>query len=651
MAEWADRFGSGRLRLALENGESPRRIYLEERLQVELPGFDQILDESVGSAPWPDPDENAIEAHGAICEYLDVSGIRYAACEVVRWKTAYDDRPAIRIRGWEGEAVIAYITRSDGSALIDGGYPDGVPGKTDSRLRPTAYGSAYGLRHPAAQEALRIAAIVTMDQLADLGPEELAEYLPPDARDLVDDEFVGDFVDTLFLVGWKFGQPRRLMLSSLAEQIAGLMLIRHAEGSLEDREVLSSAGLDQARRELDDLEQLALDEEFVYEYLPSIDTQALSELVPPGLISRRTALWAPWYVEGGEPPPRATGDDEPTWSLAEQPGTTAREAMALSSKERDEETESELDSLARELAELPWELEFDRHSPYLLAVRAEGDLSCLYPPPAIHGAARVSPWAWVHGRYPDRAAAFSPEGEPQDHRILDWPDFFRVFPRRSHPLAVDAIFSVIEFALEWVRAVGGHALTAGAVTPFEQSVEALEGVVATREQLERCRAAGLVEDERLTRFGVRHELFGSPDLRFVAEARFAAPPGRSFDEVQGDFNQAIFDFSPLPISLGIEPYEEGDGSLLVRCAMGADSVEEADELANEVISQILFGSGCNRSTSRRVRRSTRSASGSSTWRMVRSRPRTNPPRRSRPRRRRTRHLPRRRPLDGRRSAA
>jgi hypothetical protein len=258
---------------------------------------------------------------------------------------------------------------------------------------------------------------------------------------------------------------------------------------------------------------------------------------------------------------------------------------------RREEDDAELESFARALAGLRWEIEFTRNSPYLLAIQPDGDLACLRPPPAINGAVSVSPWAWAYGRYPDRAAVFDPEAEPRDRRVLDWPDFFRVFPARSHPLAVDAVLAVIEWTLEWVRAVGGHALPAGAVTPLEQSAKALEGIVAMREQLERCRVAGLVEDERLTRFGVRHELFGSPDLRFVAEARFAAPSGRSFDEVQGDFNQAIFDFSPLPISLGIEPYEEGGGSLLVRCAMGADTVEEAHELANEVISQILWRVG------------------------------------------------------------
>jgi hypothetical protein len=591
MAEWADRFGSGKLRLALEKRESPLRLYLRERLQVELPSFALALDDSVPSVPWPDPDEEAIEAHGAVGEWLNASAIRHAACELVRWRTEYDDRPAIRIRAWQGQTVIAPITRTDGSALIDGDYPDGVPGKADSRLRPTAYGSAYGLRHPAAQEALRIAAIVSVDQLGDLGPEELLEFLPPDAHDLVDDELVHDIVDTLYLVGWKFGQPRRLLLSNLAEQIVGFILIRQAEGILEDKEMLSTAGMEQARLELDDLEQLVLDEEFLYEYLPSVDVQTLGEIVPPGFTSSRTALWAPWYVEGGEPPPRATGDDEPRWSLSERPGMTAREAVALDSQAREEEKEAELESLAGELAQLPWTLEFDHRDPYLLAPRPDGDLACFWPPPAIHGAAPVSPWAWSYGRYPARDAAFDRTVEPQDDQILDWPEFFRVFPGRFHPLAIDAIFSVIEVALGWTRAVGGHALAAGAVTPFEQCAEALEGIVAMREQLERCRAAGLVRDDRLTRFGVRHELFGSPDLRFVAEARFAPSPEQTFDEVQGKFNQAIYDFSPLPISLGIEPHEEGDGSLLVRCAMGVPSIEEADDLANEVISQILWRVG------------------------------------------------------------
>lgn len=592
IAEWADRFGSGRLRLALQAGDPVRPLYLEERGQMELPGFELRLDDPVRVVAVPEPDRQAIEARESVVEYLDAFGIRYGTCEIVRMENGHDRGPAIRIEGWEeGVTAIAAITRPDGSVLIGDGYPDGVPGTASSPLRPVAYGSAFRLRHPVAQEALRAAAIVAVDQLSDLGAEELEEFLPPDAHDLIDESLVGDFVDTLFLVGWKFGQPRRLELASLAEQIAGYMLIREAEAMLEDVEYLPEEAIAEARRELDDLQLSVLDEEFLYEYLPSVESFELAAVVPAGVDSRLASLWAPLHASEAAPSPRTTGDDEPEWSLTDQPGTTPRQRVAADRQDRDKETEAEMDSLARELAGLPWELEFERHSPYLLAVRPDGDVACLRPPPAINGAARVSPWAWAYGRYPDRAAVFDPEAEPQDRRVLDWPDFFRTFPARFHPLAVDAVLAVIEWTLEWVRAVGGHALPAGAVTPLEQSAKALEGIVAMREQLESCRAAGLVEDERLTRFGVRHELFGSPDLRFVAEARFAAPPGRGFDEVQGDFNQAIFDFSPLPISLGIEPYEEGDGSLLVRCAMGADSVEEAHDLANEVISQILWRVG------------------------------------------------------------
>lgn len=592
MAEWADRFGSGRLRLALQAGELVRPLYLEERGQMELPGFEVHIDNPVRAVPLLAPDKLAIDARESVREYLDLYGIRYGTCEIVRRETGHDRRPAIRIEGWEeGATAIAVITRTDGSVLIGNGYPDGVPSAVSSSLRPTAYGSAYGLRHPGAQEALRGAAIVSVDQLSDLGGEELEEFLPPDAHDLIDDALVGDFVDTLFLVGWKFGQPRRLHLASLAEQITGYMLIRDAEVMLEDAEYLSEEGISEARRELDDLQLSVLDEEFLYEYLPNVESFELRVMVPAGVDSRRASLWAPLRPTGDAPAPRTTGDDEAEWTLTDTPGMTPRQSVDADRTTRREEEDVDIESFDRELAGLSWELELDRRSPYLLAARPDGDLACLRPPPAINGADSVSPWAWAYGRYPDRAAVVDPEAEPQDRRVLDWPDFFRVFPGPFHPLAVDAVLAVIEWALEWVRAVGGHALPAGAVTPLEQSAKALEGVVAMRQQLERCRAAGLVEDERLTRFGVRHELFGSPDLRFVAEARFAAPPGRSFDEVQGDFNQAIFDFSPLPISLGIEPYEEGDGSLLVRCAMGADSVEEAHELASEVISQILWRVG------------------------------------------------------------
>lgn len=258
--------------------------------------------------------------------------------------------------------------------------------------------------------------------------------------------------------------------------------------------------------ELDDLERLVLDERFTEEDLPNVESYELEELVPSGIASRRAALWAPWHSKDGEPPPRATGDDEPRWSLTDRPGLTPREAVAADSEARKREEMKEQDALSRELSGLAWQLEFNHDDPFLLATRAGGDLACFEPPPALFGARSVSSSAWVFGRYSDREDAFDSEVEPENPRFLDWPEFFTVFPAPFHPLAVDAVFSVVQVAMDWVGAVGGHALAAGAVEPIEQSTTALEGIVAVRERLESCRAAGLVQDDRLTRYGLRHQL-------------------------------------------------------------------------------------------------------------------------------------------------
>ena len=593
--EWSDRYGSGRLRRALEEDELPRRLYLEERAAYELPGFEVDFEESFQLGPVDDPDRVSVEALGSVEEEIEISGIAHDALDIVRRTTEHEDRLAVRIKGWEeGLTAVAYIATPGGDVLIDSDFPSNVATRGEPPLRPTAYASAYGVRHPAAQEALRAAAIVQVDLFADSGEYELEELLPPDARDLINDMLVGDFADTIYLVGWKLGQPRRQLLSSFAEQIAGYVLLEQAEVALDrDDAPLSIAGAEQAGQEIGDLRESLLDEMFLHEYLPSVDAYALADLVPDGVESRRASLWAPWYPGKGEPPPRATGDDEPEWSLRDGPGVTARQAVAVSGEERSEGTREKLDSLAAELAGLAWRLEHSRRGPYLLAEGLGGAVHSFSPPPALFGAGpAAAPWAWDYGRYASRDAALSDDVEPERQASLGWEDFFGVFPEDFHPLAVDAIFYAIEMAAQWVGAVGGHALPGGAVEPFEQSALALEGIVALREQLEKCRAAELVHDPRLARRGIRHELFGkSEEMRFVAEARFAIDPGSSFDEVQGKFNQAIYDFSPLPVSLGIDPHEDDDGSVVVRCAMGVGSVEEAFELAREVISQVLWRVG------------------------------------------------------------
>ena len=591
--EWADRYGSGRLQRALAGDKFPRRLYLEERAAYELPGFELDFEVSFRLEVVDDLDEISAEALASVEEEIDLSGIAHEACDVVRRSTEFEDRVAVRIRGWEdGLTAVGYIATPGGDVLIDSDFPFNTPTKGESQLRPTAYASAYGVRHPAAQEALRSAAIVQVDLTADNGEYLLEELLPPDARDLIDEPLVGGLADTVYLVGWKLGQPRRHMLSSFAEQIACFLLLDHGEATLDREDAdLSVAGVDQARKEIDELRESILDEMFLHEYLPSVDAYELADLVPAGIESRRASLWAPWYLGKGEPPPRATGDDEPEWSLRD--GLTPRQAVAASGEERSEEAEQKLQTTAAAFADLLWRLEFHRRDPYLFAEAPGSGVHSFRPPPALFGAGpAAAPWAWVYGRYQSRDAAVSSDVEPDSRKSLSWEDFFRVFPESSHSLAVDAVFYAIEMAAGWVGAVGGHALPGGAIEPFERSAQALEGIVALREQLEKCRAAGLVQDDRLTRRGIRHELFGTgEEMRFVTEARFAPEPGSSFDEVQGKFNQTIYDFSPLPISLGIEPHEDDDGSVIVRCAMGVGDVEEALDLAQEVISQVLWRVG------------------------------------------------------------
>lgn len=185
IVEWADRYGSGRLRRALAGDELPRRLYLEERVSYELPGFEIDFDDSLRLDAVTELEEVSREALGSVEEEVDLSGIPHEVVDVIRRTTKHEDRLAVRIRGWEdGLTAVGYIQAPGGSVLIDSGFPFNVPTRGEPPLRPTAYASAYGVRHPAAQEALRSAAIVQTDLFADSGEYELPELLPPDARDL-----------------------------------------------------------------------------------------------------------------------------------------------------------------------------------------------------------------------------------------------------------------------------------------------------------------------------------------------------------------------------------------------------------------------------------------------------------------------------------
>lgn len=597
MEEWANKYGSGRLLEALRSGECPQRIYRSERRDRELPGFLLDPDASRRVEPLRDPTREAVEALTAVRAHLEDWDIEHTQCELVCVPADHraehpPGRPAVRVTGWlERHVLIAFVcSRPDtGFAPITASYPDGVRVASGSTLRPTAYGSAYGVKHPAAQEALRHAAVVSIDTFNDFEPTvALSEYLPPDAHDMLDDELVSDFSDTLFLVGWKLGQPVRLALSSLAEQIAGRIIFGEAEGALEMRgETLTDMAYEQAQHDLETGLETVLDEDFLYEYLANVEAFSLADLVPKDVPSRRASLWAPLQLVDGDPPPRITGDDEPEWSLTQHPGMTAREQMRADREQRDAERSMEGRAVTALVARAHWQADYRDGKANLLGELPDGRALVLGPPPAIAGDHHVS--AWALDCYATRKAAVSETGKSEEHDALSWQRLFEILPACAHPAAVNVVFGAIEWTMGWATSVGGHALAGGAVEPIRRCADALRGVIAIREQLEQCRLAGVVHDARLTRHGVRHELFGDfEQMRFLAIARFAVPDDRSFAEVQGDFNESIYDFSPLPVSLGIELHPDGDGSACVRCGLGVESIEEAHKLANEVISQVRW---------------------------------------------------------------
>lgn len=528
------------------------------------------------------------EALDAVTAYLENAGIAHATCEVVRKTSDRGAGPAIRITGWEGgHAAIGDIFGPDGAVIIGSGYPHGVANVGDSPIRPTLYGSAYGLRHPDAQEALRRSAIVAVDRLGDLEGEDLGEFLPPDARYLIDEKLVADFIDTLVLVGWKFGQPRPLALSSLAEQIAATMLIEQAEWLLEPTSegTLTREGARQAMGELGAFRALVLGKEGALDDLQHRVEQTFASWEAPGLPSARALLWAPRYPMAGNPPPRITGDDEPRWTLTASLGLTPRELAASEGTEATARHEGEMQArrerLVSEFAGLDWRRD-NLGEPCLAAETPDGDFACLRPPSPLDGAEGTG--TWTYERHQSRESA-SAQMDPREREVLEWPEVFVAYPVSLHPMAVDTVFSVITEGMEWASAVGGHALPAGSATPIRETAAALEGVLAMRRHLEGCRTMDLVRDERLTHFGLRHELFGSSELRFLAEARFAMPADRDFDQIESAFNEAVLDFGPLPMSLGIEP---DDDSLIVSCGIGAESIQAASELANEVIARISW---------------------------------------------------------------
>jgi hypothetical protein len=587
MEAWAKVYGSGRLLHALEHGERPQRVYRAERRERELPGFHIDPDMSWQAQPLRDPSYEAVRALEAVEAHLAEWAIGYTGCELVfvadgRGDANADGRAAVRVAGWLGRhALFGFMPAGGRNGPITGAYPDGVRVSSGSALRPTAYASAYGIKHPAAQEALRHAAIVVVDLFVDAEPKEtLKEYLPPDAHDLIDDGLVNDISDTLFLVGWKLGQPTRNAISSYAEQIATHLILLEAQVALETYgSSLTEAAYQAAERELEDAFETLLDPEWVYEDLPEINRLSLANLVPTG-VPRRASLWAPSHPDIGDPAPRTTGDEEPSWTLTDEPGESPSDQTGA--KERQQ-------AAAKREAELPDMFRTARwratHGDNLRGeLPDQKTLVLRVPDRSSRRSRRAMPWLLECFRE-ERAARDTREW----FHPLAWEQVFELLPSKTHPLAVDAVFTEVADAKDWASQLAHHVLPGGAFDSLEISVRLLNGVEALREQLERCRRMGVIRDRRLTAHGLRHAEFGRKDrMRFEAVVRFALETDKTFERIQANFVYILEEVESLPISLELEAHPSDDNSVHVRCGLAVKTIEEAFAVANETISQLRW---------------------------------------------------------------
>lgn len=595
MEAWAKVYGSGRLLHALEHGERPQRIYRAERRERELPGFHIDPDMSWRVEPLRDPSHEAVRALEAVDAHLAEWEIGCTGCELVfaadgRGDGDDDGRAAVRITGWLGRhALFGFVPANGRKGPITEEYPDGVHVSSGSALRPTAYASAYGIKHPAAQEALRHAAIVVVDFFVDLEPKEtLKEYLPPDAHDLIDDRLVSDVSDTLFLVGWKLGQPTRHEISSYAEQIAAHLILQEAQAALEMQgSSLTEEAYKAAERELENAFEDILDPDWVYEDLPEIDRLSLADLVPSG-VPRRASLWAPRHPEIGDPAPRTTGDEEPAWTLTDELGKSPSDQTGAEERRQDAaRRETELPDMFRTAhwrashgARLRGEL------PSLRAELPDREMLVLcVPDRGIGRNPRAKHWRLECFRG-ERAAG---QMQPEWSHLLAWEQVFEMLPSKIHPLAVDAVFAEVAAAKDWASELTDHVLPGGAFDSLENSVRLLNGVEILREQLERCRCMGVIRDKRLTADGLQHAEFGRKDrMHFEAVVRFALEGDKTFEKIQAGFGYVVEEVDSLPISLELEAHPSDDKSVYVRCGLAVKTVGEASAVANEVISQLRW---------------------------------------------------------------
>ena len=192
------------------------------------------------------------------------------------------------------------------------------------------YGSAYGVDHSVAQEALRDAAVIVLDEAfaalgefwhhneveslanshGDLGarrvfaqqasvdsdPFIVSTRLPDVYRSRYGTfDFLKNWVVTLSVVGWKLAQPNPLPLTNVAEELATHVLIEHAMAKVEDREPPSPEALESLR----DLYEGAFeDKDFLVLYRLE-DSDDLPDLDPHNLMGMADMRFKNWFLPFG----------------------------------------------------------------------------------------------------------------------------------------------------------------------------------------------------------------------------------------------------------------------------------------------------------------------------------------------------------------
>ena len=614
MRTWVQSHGSLRLRGALAAGVNSVRLYRSERRDAEFPGLFIDADNSAVVAAIDAPSSELLAAHAAVRDYAAERFATPLAIDMVRVtgipagiRAEFDltedfggevRLDTVSVSGWLGRhTLLGFVTaeseiRYEGPASyeIDGHYPPTFMPDRDSVLRPTRYASAYGVTQQAAQDALRGAVEIVIDEMKDearalesglevAADSAYAELWPDEVTEMLSAPVLLDLATTVGLVGWKLGQRQRQQLSSIAECLAFEALLERAESLLhmagDENELVDDATMEAASTALRELRESLLLDSGGYELHAFMDDQEeLGYMQPAQTDPAWLRLWVPLHDTAGDPPPSITASHERSW-LDSPEGLSAAEKVAR--WEEDEQVE---------LPPGPWQIPESPFAP-MTHTRPDGVVLTLEVPKAQWGRSAVE-GGWTAHKYLTQAAFERGDHAERRQQFKPWSEVFSTLPAALHPRLVDRVVAVIDGAV----ALAGERMRfsdgAGPMEPLMDASRMTGGAYALRRALERAREDGIVRDPRLSRFGVKHRHWADWDAaRFIATVRFALPDAADIDQITGAFNGDLFRYSMHPLALTLEPDPDSDDNVLVRIGLAVEAIADAAELSRRVIDSIV----------------------------------------------------------------